>query len=291
MTGTNFLNKPDGGVGWADRFMAQGYEIYIVDEPARGRSAWQIGVDGPQSTANVTRVEFLFTASKNFISWPTAVLQTQWPGTGIQGDPIFDAFYRSIAPSLVNDTETSLKIKAAGTALLDRIGRPVILFTHSQSGPYGLLIADSRPSQIKGIIDIESGAPPFVNVIFFNGPGREYGLTQIPITYSPPVTQPSDIQRAVVSTDNGFTCYKQVPPPRQAVNLNHFPILYVVSEAGFHNVFVDCATAFMKDAGLQINLVRLKDVGIHGNGHMMFMEKNSDEIAEKVIEPFLASFH
>lgn len=27
MTGTNFLNTPDGRIGWADYFMAQGYEV------------------------------------------------------------------------------------------------------------------------------------------------------------------------------------------------------------------------------------------------------------------------
>jgi len=30
MTGTNFLNTPDGRLGWADYFLSQGYELYIV---------------------------------------------------------------------------------------------------------------------------------------------------------------------------------------------------------------------------------------------------------------------
>lgn len=28
MTGTNFLNTPDGRLGWADHFMSKGYEVY-----------------------------------------------------------------------------------------------------------------------------------------------------------------------------------------------------------------------------------------------------------------------
>ena len=38
-TGTNWLGTPDGRPGWADYFLAQGYLIYLVDQPARGRSA------------------------------------------------------------------------------------------------------------------------------------------------------------------------------------------------------------------------------------------------------------
>ncbi|KAH7353188.1 hypothetical protein B0T11DRAFT_300365, partial [Plectosphaerella cucumerina] len=36
-TGSNFLNKPDGGQGWASQFIRQGYELYIVDQTFRGR--------------------------------------------------------------------------------------------------------------------------------------------------------------------------------------------------------------------------------------------------------------
>jgi len=30
MTGTNFLNTPDGRPGWADYFMKKGYEVQMV---------------------------------------------------------------------------------------------------------------------------------------------------------------------------------------------------------------------------------------------------------------------
>lgn len=33
--------------------------------------------------------------------------------------------------------------------------------------------------------------------------------------------------------------------------------------------------------------VRLQDVGIFGNGHMMFMEKNNIQIAEEVLEKWI----
>lgn len=57
-----------------------------------------------------------------FNLWPNAALQTQWPGTGVPGDPIFDTFYSSLVPSLASDQVQSLQIKAAGARLLDAIG-------------------------------------------------------------------------------------------------------------------------------------------------------------------------
>ncbi len=45
-TATNWLGTPDGRPGWAEHFAADGYRVYLVDQPARGRSAWQPGIDG-----------------------------------------------------------------------------------------------------------------------------------------------------------------------------------------------------------------------------------------------------
>ena len=45
-TATNWLGTPDGRPGWAEYFAGQGYTVYLVDQPARGRSAWQPGIDG-----------------------------------------------------------------------------------------------------------------------------------------------------------------------------------------------------------------------------------------------------
>jgi len=93
-----------------------------VDQPARGRSAFQAGVDGPQSTSDTLTIESYFTATQRFKLWPQATLHTQWPGNGSMGDAIFDSFYASTVPSLVSDEETSERIRAAGPALLDKIG-------------------------------------------------------------------------------------------------------------------------------------------------------------------------
>ena len=39
---------------------------------------------------------------ENVKRWPQAALHTQWPGTGVAGDPAFDQFYASQVASMEN---------------------------------------------------------------------------------------------------------------------------------------------------------------------------------------------
>src|SRR5215471_3681861 len=40
-SGTNFMGTPDGREGWAQFFLRQGYAVYVVDQPGRGRAAYE----------------------------------------------------------------------------------------------------------------------------------------------------------------------------------------------------------------------------------------------------------
>src|SRR5579864_2653531 len=166
-TATNWMGTPDGRPGWADYFLNHGYVVYLVDQPARGRSAWRASVNGALQVVPVEDVELRFTAPEQFNKWPQARLHTQWPGgeqKGMRGDPIFDAFYATQVEGLASAVETQSLVKAAGTALLDRIG-PAIVVTHSQAGPFGWVLADARPSAVKAIVAVEPNGPPFQNAI------------------------------------------------------------------------------------------------------------------------------
>jgi hypothetical protein len=74
------LNKPDGGVGWASRFLEQGYEVYVVDETTRGRSPWWPDGGFTQSVFSAEFISERFTAVQDSDEWPQAKLHTQWPG-------------------------------------------------------------------------------------------------------------------------------------------------------------------------------------------------------------------
>jgi hypothetical protein len=119
-TASNWLSTPDGRQGWAERFLELGYVVYLVDQPARGRSAWHPDVNGKLRMFTAPQLERLFTASAQLGDWPQAKLHTQWPGTGRRGDAVFDAFYASQVQSLASDSETQELARAAGAGLGDR---------------------------------------------------------------------------------------------------------------------------------------------------------------------------
>ena len=135
---------------------------------------------------------------------------------------------------------------------------------------------------------IEPIGPPFINAVFppFT-PARPYGLTEIPVTFSPPIQSPADLKTEIIYSDTNFTCIQQVLPARQLVNLANIPVLVVTSQSGYHTVYDACSVEFLRSGGVTVEHVELPDVGILGNGHMMFMEKNSLEIADRVVQKWL----
>jgi len=91
-SGSNFTGTPDGREGWAQYFLKQGYAVYVVDQPGRGRAALYSGY-GETQQRPTSWVQQQFTAPERSNLWPQAKLHTQWPGTGMAGDPAFDQFY------------------------------------------------------------------------------------------------------------------------------------------------------------------------------------------------------
>ena len=288
-TATNWMGTPDGRKGWADYFVEQGYVTYMIDQPMRGRSAWH-PVDGPTRMLTVQQEELQFTASAIVGTWPQAKKHTQWPGDGEKkgrkGDPVFDAFYATQVETLSSNEETQRRNQAAGAALLDKIG-PAIVVTHSQSGPFGWLIADVRPGLVKGIIAVEPSGPPFEATIIGTGKTRHWGPTDVAITYDPPVKEASEIVVERETAADGpdlFVCWMQKAPARQLVNLKKIPVMIMAAEASYHQVYDHCTAKYLSQAGVNTEYVRLQDKGIHGNGHMVMIEKNNLEIARFVDE-------
>ncbi|EME87324.1 uncharacterized protein MYCFIDRAFT_201079 [Pseudocercospora fijiensis CIRAD86] len=296
-TSTNFLNTPDGREGWASYFLGQGYAIYLTDQSSRGRSFFLPG--GSDLTAfSTAQEESLFTAPEKQkpLPYPQAALHTQWPGAGLAGDPIFDAFYASQVQALSNGKLQVLYNNVSYNALLDKIG-PSFVITHSQSGPYGFSLADTRPELVRGLISLEPQGPPIEN---WNGPpfqsgysttggARSYGLTAVPVHYDPSVSSAAelDIELVAARNSNSSKCYRQVEPARQLVNIAKVPSLLLTSECSYHTVYDYCTVEWARQAGVKMDHVPLETVGIHGNGHFLFLEKNNLEIAAKVVSPWL----
>ena len=234
-------------------------------------------------------VQQRFTAIENYNHWPQAHLHTQWPGKGTPGDPIFDQFFASQVQAMASFPLQQQLSSDGILALLEKIG-PAILLTHSQSGATGWPVADALPDRVKAIVAVEPSGPPFYNVENIPAPEwfrdseeqRPWGITAGPLAYSPPAASPSDL--AIVRQDQPdgpdvTRCWMQKSPARQLPNLQKMPILILTSESSYHRGYDHCTVKYLQQAGVHVTWIKLEDIGIHGNGHMMMLEKNNKEIA------------
>ena len=120
---------------------------------------------------------------------------------------------------------------------------------------------------------------------------KPYGLGVVPLTYDPPVTPEAPlrfVRQEVPDRPDFVRCWMQAEPPAQLPRLAGIPIGIFVCEASYHAAYDHCTAAFLAQAGVPHDFIRLEDLGIQGNGHMMMIEKNSDEIAG-VVERWLSA--
>ncbi|RSL54993.1 hypothetical protein CEP54_009583 [Fusarium duplospermum] len=138
---------------------------------------------------------------------------------------------------------------------------------------------------------------------------RLYGMTDIPLTFDPPANfhagfddhaqEPLDVEERV-RPDRQGSCYLQRNMWQDEVVFNHetgeyemsdrvqvrelyhlkkVPQAVVTAHASSHVMYDWATVAFMVQAGVPVQWIKLDEHQIFGNGHLMFLETNSDEIA------------
>lgn len=144
---------------------------------------------------------------------------------------------------------------------------------------------------------------------------RIYGLADIPLTYDPPArptkfsgsqlkSSPLDLDLRIYK-GSGAACIMQrcgpidnveiqpltklsVPAatcqPRHLINLKKMPHAVVTAQASSHSVFDWQTVMFLSQAGLKVEWLQLENHNIFGNGHLMFLEANSDDIANLLMK-------
>jgi len=286
------IQTPDGRPGWAYDFLNAGYTVYMVDAPGAGRSAYfpdlYPALTPPRPAALLEEVWTggIPPTPQMQKAWPQWNKHTQWPGDspekGKIGDPIFDYFAKTEVQYVAGYQEKLFS--DALIQLLDLIGKPVIMLVNSGYAPSGWVAADARPKLIKGIIAPEPWAPPLENAeLGQSGPGRLWGLSNLPLHYDPPIENPAELQpvRQTSQPDPGLIpCWLQKEPAHKLINMEGFPVLNVSGEASYHRPYARCVADWLNQAGVKTTYVRLEDIGLPGNGHQMMSEEDSSEIAK-----------
>src|SRR5712691_10087613 len=287
----SLLQTPDGRPGWAYDFVNQGYTIYMMDYPGQGRSAYVPNVDGQLNPPRSgPLMEEVWSGGRPpatpASSWPQAKRYTQWPSDapnkGKMGDPVFDYFAKTELQQVASPNQEKRTVDAL-TQLVDLIGQPMILILNSGIAASGWVVADARSKLVKGIVGVEPVAPPIENAERgATGPGRVWGLTNLPVHYDPPIKEASELQTVRQDKPDGLDllpCWVQKEPARKLVNLQAILVLNVAGEASYHRPYAHCVAKWLNQAGVKTAFVGLETVGLSGNGHQFMSEKNSAGIA------------
>ncbi|MGE5135169.1 MAG: hypothetical protein ACM32E_19940 [Gemmatimonadota bacterium] len=151
------------------------------------------------------------------------------------------------------------------------------MITSSAGGPAGWLMADERPDHVRAIVALEPLGP--------SGPvPLPWGLSASPITYGPPAGRPGDLQLAGMPAEAGGHAVRlQAGPPRMLPRLADIPIDVVSAEQSFAGPMDTGTVAFLRQAGCaRVHHLRLAELGIHGNGHLMMIERNNEQVLDAV---------
>ena len=259
--GTDWTETPDGRDGWVDYFVADGWDVYVVDRPGHGRSQSNRSCgDGPVGVGNSAFISVLATSEESV-----------WPG----GEPT------PTNPAVVAWTAGSATAPYCGndvaartiSALLDEIG-PAILFAHSAGGGSTFRVPDLNAENVVGILAFEAAGSQPVAPGFGGGP--------------PPlaswVTEPS-LPADFSAVDNDG-CLMQGGNPARLVNFADIPVVLAGTQMGL-NVTREglmCQAAVWREAGVDASFVYFPDRGLTGGGHFAMAQLDNADYAQVFIE-------
>jgi hypothetical protein len=245
-----------GQQGFDDIFLRRGFGVYIIDPPRQGRANY--GCFAPDYVSNWDQFidQSLFNRTWRFGTWVPPGPPTFYPNTQID-TRLLDQVLRAAYPDNENFPDSFQLESKAVAKLLDDIG-PAILFTHSSSGQPGWLTVVESP-KVKAIVSFEPGTMVF------------------------PVGQ---IPTGCPGTQLAF-------PPADYLKLTKIPILVIhgdnLATVPGRLERLACARVFaqtLNDNGGNAKVIHLPDVGLFGNGHAMFFERNNVQIADLISQWF-----
>ena len=154
LTGVTYETTPDGREGWLNYFVKKGWAVYNSDAVERGRSGWAMYPDVFKGEPVFLTKEdpfnrFRIGAGPGSYNRDPARMKlkpgSQFPAAG------YDNFTKQGVPRW---TTTDDAIVAAYIELVDKVC-PCVVLIHSQSGQFGLKVAQARPDKVKALVLVE----------------------------------------------------------------------------------------------------------------------------------------
>lgn len=270
-SGKCWETTPDGREGFQNLFLRHGYPVFIMDQPRMGRAGMGLQ-DGQVKVANLD--QFLFDINRLGV-WPKFYKGVQFP----QDEQSLNQFYSQMTPN-TSGYNNPLIIEAICKSLdsIEKIMKNlqpqkkykgVILVTHSQGCCPGWYAA-IKSSKIKAIVAIEpaSGLPfpekscpgtiRSSSGVLGTGKIKKcdfLNLTKVPMRLYFGDNIPNK-DNHILGQDNWYQRLKMAKRWAHLLNKN----------------------------GGKAQVVHLPKVGIYGNTHFMFMDKNNKSIAKLIFD-------
>jgi hypothetical protein len=249
LSGKSFQTTPDGRMGWNEYFVRQGHPVYNADQILRARSSFDPTVIN-QVRAGLLPSTALFTITRTTdeAAWQNfrfgPSFGVPWPDEQFPVEHAAD-FSRQGTADLSAALPTPNPNYKALSDLAIKLGGAVLM-GHSQSSAFPLYAAITNSAGIKGAIFLET----------------------------------TNAARCTLFTD------------QEIAKLATIPILFEFNDhldqqpAGVLASFNNCKVLIGKinAAGGNATMLHPADLGIHGNSHMVMLDKNNLQIADLILK-------
>jgi pimeloyl-ACP methyl ester carboxylesterase len=245
LTGMSYETTPDGREGWATYFARKGYAVYVVDTPGRGRSGFNAtAINQAKAESNVAGLPGNVLMVTAELAWPLfrfgPTHGTAFPGTQFPTDS-FAAFGSQGVPF----GEATLEGGAAATApkaLAALLDKigPAVVVVHSLAGPFADALVELRPRLVKAVVNIEGAQVP-------------------------------------VPTEAQIAAYRGIPVLELFGDRLDAPVFTGRPRYEARGTVTE---RINKQQGGRASLVRLPDVGMQGNSHMLMQDRNNLQVAD-----------
>jgi pimeloyl-ACP methyl ester carboxylesterase len=243
LTGSTYETTPDGREGWATYFARNGFAVYEVDFPGRGRSGYDPTIINQAKAQNDISILPVFRRTTNESAWTAFRFGPQnlvpFPGVQYPLDAIDQLSAQGVPYGEVTLSGGSGTWAPALADLLDKIG-PAIVLVHSQSGPIADMVVGLRPQLVKATVNVEGN-------------------------------------QLTIPTDAQIAAYRNVPD-LELFGDNVDPSFTARYEGR------KAVVTRITNAGGDAQIIKLPEIGLQGNTHMMMQDKTNLQIADYIIK-------
>jgi pimeloyl-ACP methyl ester carboxylesterase len=248
LTGMSYETTPDGREGWATYLARKGHAVYVVDTPGRGRSGFNataINQAKAESSAAALPGNVLMVTAE--LAWPLfrfgPTYGAAYPDTQFPTES-FTAFGAQGVPfGEVTLEGGAVPMATRALAALLEKIGPAVVVVHSLAGPFADALVEMRPHLVKAVVNIEGA-------------------------------------QAIVPTDAQIEAYRGIPVLELFGDHLDSPVFTGRSRYEGRRAVVE---RINKQQEGKASLVRLPDVGMKGNSHMMMQDKNNLQVADFVL--------